>query len=260
MATTPAPSSFATLPASREEFVRRLQLAREPLVEEARRPPLRLLAGELDALLEPVRRPFRQIAIAPAASPQTVMLLPGFATHPIRMRYLARQLERAGHKVKRWGMGFNFGPTEENLTFLEARLEEVHARYGRPVTLVGWSLGGLFARELAKRRPGLVAKVVTMGTPFSGSPRANNAWRIYQFVAGHRVDEPPIETVVAEKPPVETIALWSPRDGVVSARSSRGLPGERDRAVALRCTHIGFSYSAEAVHAVLAELERPLAG
>ena len=206
-------------------------------------------------LAEPLRRPFRRLAIAPSATPRTVMLLPGFATHPVRMRYLARQLERAGHKVKRWGLGFNLGPTQENLAFLEERLEEVHARYGRDVVLVGWSLGGLFARELAKRRPELVAKVVTMGTPFSGNPRANNAWRIYQFVAGHRVDQPPIETVVAEKPPVETVALWSPRDGIVSARSSRGLAGERDRAVALRCTHIGFSYSPEAVRAVLAELE-----
>ena len=256
MATRPAPSSFAILPSSREEFARRLDLAREPLAQPVAPPPLRLLAGELDVLLEPVRRPFRKLAIAPATTPRTVMLLPGFATHPVRMRYLARQLERAGHKVKRWGMGFNLGPTQENLAFLEARLEEVHARYGRDVVLVGWSLGGLFARELAKRRPELVAKVVTMGTPFSGNPRANNAWRIYQFVAGHRVDQPPIETVVAEKPPVETVALWSPRDGIVSARSSRGLTHERDRAVALRCTHIGFSYSPEAVHAVLGELER----
>lgn len=244
------------LPASREEFTRRVQLAREAVEDETARPGLRYLAGELDVLREPVRRPFRKLAIPAAAVPRTVMLLPGFATHPVRMRYLARQLERAGHTVKRWGMGFNFGPTEENLAFLEARLEEVHARYGRDVVLVGWSLGGLFARELAKRRPGLVAKVVTMGTPFSGNPRANNAWRIYQFVAGHRVDQPPIETVVAEKPPVETVALWSPRDGIISPRSARGLAHERDRAVALRCTHIGFSYAPEAIHAVLAELDR----
>lgn len=256
MATLPAPSSFATLPASREEFARRLELAREPVTEEAARPPLRLLAGELVALTEPFRRPFRALDVAPAPAPRTVLLLPGFATHPVRMRYLARQLERAGHKVKRWGLGFNFGPTEENLSYLEARLEEIHARYGRDVVLVGWSLGGLFARELAKRRPEQVAKVITMGTPFSGSPRANNAWRIYQFVAGHRVDQPPVDTVVAQKPPVETVALWSPRDGIISPRSARGLPGERDRAVALRCTHIGFSYSPEAVHAVLGELDR----
>jgi pimeloyl-ACP methyl ester carboxylesterase len=255
MATRTAPSSLAQLPANRAELARRWELAREPVPLVGSRPPLRHLLGELVHLTEPVRRPFRRIAVAPAAEPRTVMLLPGFATHPIRMRYMARQLERAGHKVKRWGLGFNFGPSEANFDYLEDRLVEVYERYGRPVVLVGWSLGGLFARELAKRRPGMVLKVVTMGTPFSGDPRANNAWRIYQFVAGHRVDEPPVAAEINAKPPVETVALWSPRDGIVSPRSSCGRAGERDRAIALRCTHIGFSYSPESIATILAELE-----
>ena len=182
-------------------------------------------------------------------------MLPGFATHPIRMRYMARQLERAGHKVKRWGLGFNFGPTLENFEILERRLVDLHQRYQEPVFLVGWSLGGLFARELAKRHPDKVAKVVTMGSPFSGNPRANNAWRIYQFVTGHSVDHPPIAGETAAKPPVPTVALWSARDGIVSPRSACGQAGERDRAVALRCTHLGFAYSEESIRAVLLELE-----
>lgn len=253
----PAPSSLSQLPATRAELARRWELARQPLEAPPPRPRLRHLLGEFALLAEPVRRPFRRFDVAPAQAVRTVMLLPGFATHPLRMRYMARQLERAGHKVKRWGLGFNFGPSEDNFAYLERRLEEVHDRYGREVALVGWSLGGLFARELAKRQPERVLKVITMGTPFSGDPRANNAWRAYQFIAGHRVDEPPIETVISAKPPVPTVALWSPRDGIVSARCSRGRAGERDRAVALRCTHIGFSYSPEAIQAVLRELDRP---
>ena len=256
MATPPAPSAFGTLPSSGAELARRWELAREPDHEPAAPPRLRFLLGELVHLTEPVRRPFRRLDIAAAETPRTVMLLPGFATHPIRMRYMARQFERAGHKVKRWGMGFNLGPTEENFDYLERRLVEVHERYGREVVMVGWSLGGLFARELAKRRPELVAKVITMGSPFSGNPRANNAWRVYQFVSGHRVDQPPIEADIRTKPPVPTVALWSPRDGIVSPRSSCGRPGERDRAVPLRCTHIGFSYSPDAILTVLRELER----
>jgi len=183
------------------------------------------------------------------------MILPGFATHPLRMRYLARHIERAGHKAKRWGLGFNWGPTERNIAELERRLVEIHARYGVEVVLLGWSLGGLFARELAKRQPALVAKVITMGSPFSGSARANNVWRIYQLVTGHSVDSPPIVTDRSKKPPVETVALWSARDGMVGARSARGRPGERDRAIALRCTHMGFSYAPEAIKAILGEIE-----
>ena len=183
------------------------------------------------------------------------MLLPGFATHPVRMGYMARQLERAGHTVKRWGMGYNWGATRERLEVLERRLDEIELRYEQPVVLVGWSLGGLFARELAKLHPDKVAKVITMGSPFSGPPRANNAWRAYQFVTGHRVDRPPINAVLHEKPPVETVALWSPRDGVIAPRCAAGQAGERDRAVALRCTHMGFAFSAESIEAVVRELE-----
>ncbi|MGB3377888.1 MAG: alpha/beta fold hydrolase [Allopontixanthobacter sediminis] len=234
----------------------RLALAREPKPRDAGGPPLRRLLAETQVVIEPVRRLARNLDIQTADHPRKVMLLPGFATHPIRMRYMARQLEKAGHKVKRWGLGFNFGPTVENFVILERRLDDLYQRYNRePVYLVGWSLGGLFARELAKRHPEKVARVVTMGSPFSGNPRANNAWRIYQFVTGHSVDYPPIAGNTGAKPPVFTTALWSPRDGIISPRSACGKPGERDRAVALRCTHLGFAYSEESIRAVLRELE-----
>ena len=94
------------------------------------------------------------------------------------------------------------------------------------------------------------------GTPFSGSLYANNAWHIYQLVTGHSIDQPPVEAQVAVKPPVETVALWSPRDGVIAPRSACGRPGERDRAIALRCTHLGFAHSLEVIRTVAEELER----
>ena len=238
-------------------FARRVALAREVIPEEheAGKPRLARMLGEAQALLEPMRRPRRKLDIPATANPQMVMILPGFATHPVRMRYLAHQLEAAGHSTKRWGLGFNWGPDEERFEFLEARLADLHARLGRPVVLLGWSLGGLFARELAKRQPDAVAKVITMGSPFSGSPRANNVWRAYQFITGHSVDAPPIEADLAAKPPVETVALWSANDGAIAPRCAAGRPGERDRAIAVRCTHIGFTYDPQVITTVLGELE-----
>ena len=246
-----------TISALRESARHRLELAREPCPQEAAAPPLRLLKGEALSFAEPVFRKFRPpLKIGKSARPQIVVLLPGFATHPMRMRYMARQIERAGHKVKRWGLGFNFGPSEEIFDYLSRRIEAVHARYGKDVVLVGWSLGGLFARELAKRHPDIVSKVITMGSPFSQTPYHNNVWRMYQLITGHSVASPPVKADTRAKPPVETVAMWSPRDGIIAPRAACGLPGERDRAVALRCTHMGFSNSAEVIHAVLAELER----
>jgi pimeloyl-ACP methyl ester carboxylesterase len=238
-------------------IARRVELLRQKQPAEAHGPRRGLLLGELASPLEPLLRPFRPPLVLPKTQrPRIVMLLPGFGTHPLRMRYMAKRLEEAGHKTKRWGLGFNLGPTEANFALLEHRVRQIRARYGRDVVLVGWSLGGIFARELAKRHPDLVAKVITMGTPFSHSLYANNAWRIYQLVTGQSVEQPAVDAEVSIKPPVETVALWSPRDGVISPRSACGRPGERDRAIALRCTHLGFAHSAEAIRVVAAELER----
>ena len=239
------------------EFGRRVALAREAIPEghEAGKPRLARLLGEAQVLLEPVRRPRRKLVNTATSNPQVVMILPGFATHPVRMRYLARHLEAAGHITKRWGLGFNWGPNEQNFAAMEARLLDLHARHGRKVVLVGWSLGGLYARELATRHPQAVAKVVSMGSPFSGSPRANNVWRAYQFITGHSVDAPPVAADLSVKPPVETVALWSANDGVIAPRCAAGRPGERDRAIALRCTHMGFTYDPQVIATLLAELE-----
>jgi pimeloyl-ACP methyl ester carboxylesterase len=240
----------------REALSRRAELMRRAPPEDVPSPRLKLLLGELASFTLPVRRLFQLAFVLPRAEhPRVVMLLPGFGTHPLRMRYMAQKLEEAGHTVKRWGLGWNLGPSEENFALLEQRVAQLHQRYGQQVVLVGWSLGGIFAREIAKRHPEHIAKVVTMGSPFSGSMYANNAWRVYQLVTGHAVDQPPIEAQVSVKPPVETVALWSPRDGVISPRSACGYPGERDRALALRCTHIGFANSNEAIAAVARELE-----
>jgi len=238
-------------------LARRVALAREAIPEEHEhgKPRLIRLLGEAEVLAEPLRRPRRKLAIAPTANPQVAMILPGFATHPMRMRYLARALESAGHTTKRWGLGRNWGPDPERFDLIEERLLELHARHGKKVVLIGWSLGGLYARELAKRRPESVAKVISMGSPFSGSPRANNVWRAYQFITGHSVDAPPIAAELAVKPPVETVALWSANDGVIGPRCAAGRPGERDRAVAVRCTHMGFTYDPQVIATLLAELE-----
>jgi pimeloyl-ACP methyl ester carboxylesterase len=234
---------------------RRIELLRRPAPASAHGPTVRRFLGELGHVAESVAQRFSEFEVTPAPHPRQVMLLPGFGTHPLRMRYMAQQLEKAGHTAKRWGLGFNFGPTQENFEFLTRRLVDIHERSGEKVVLVGWSLGGVFARELAKLHPDAVAKVVTMGSPFSGNPHANNVWRIYEMITGHSVDDPPVVGNLREKPLVETVALWSPRDGIVHPRAACGRPGERDRAVALRCSHLGFADSHECIRAVLRELD-----
>ena len=183
-----------------------------------------------------------------------VMLVPGFLASPQSMYVLAETLRRTGYDVSDWGLGRNLGARADTLTLLAERVARERSRHGRAVTLIGWSLGGVFARELAKLHPELVAEVLTLGSPFSGSPRANNAWRIYERVAGHPVDAPPVPVVRGTKPPVPTTAFWSPRDGVIAPASARGHPHERDKAVELDCGHLGFASKPSALQAVLDHL------
>jgi hypothetical protein len=174
-----------------------------------------------------------------------LMVVPGFLATDRTTLGLQRAFAEAGYHVTGWGMGLNRGVTEDIVERLVGRIER-HGR-GRKVVLVGWSLGGIYAREAAKHRPDLVNKVVTLGSPFSGDRRRNNnVWRLYEFVAGHPVNAPPIDTDPAEKPPVPTLALWSRKDGIVAPAGARGQPGERDAERELDCSHMGFAVSAAA--------------
>ncbi len=232
----------ARLTVLRDAFEKRRALAFQPRPDGPRGPAWERLLGELSTPVEHWQASRRPRPATEISGPsRAVMLLPGFGTHPTRMKPLGRVLEAAGHRVSDWGLGFNFGPSEERFERLCERVVAMARKEGEPLVLVGWSLGGIFAREVARRHPEAVRLVITMGTPFSGDRRANNAWRAYQLIAGHSVDEPPIGQDMAVKPPVPTVALWSPRDGIISPRSACGRKGERDLAVPMRCTHLGFA-------------------
>jgi hypothetical protein len=92
-----------------------------------------------------------------------------------------------------------------------------------------------------------------LGSPFSGDPRQNNVWRLYERVAGHKVDEPPIPRIFA-KPPVPCLAIWSRKDGIVACRAARGLDDERDTAVEMSCSHMAFGISRRATRQVVREI------
>ena len=99
-------------------------------------------------------------------------------------------------------------------------------------------------------RPRLVDRVITLGTPFSGDPHANNAWRLYEFLNDHKVDHPPLQIAQTAKPPVPTIAVWSPNDGVVAPEAARGLPDESDRQVEVTARHLGLARDPAAIRTI----------
>lgn len=177
-----------------------------------------------------------------------VIVYPGFLANDWSTIRLRRSLAAANYEAFGWGLGSNWGARAALLDRLEQRLEAAVAQgNGCKASLIGWSLGGIYAREVAKLRPDLVDRVITLGSPFSGEPRANNGWWLYEFINDHPVDAPPLQIDAPVKPPVPTYAVWSPIDGVVAPAAACGLPGESDRQVEIGVRHLSLARAPEAI-------------
>ena len=182
------------------------------------------------------------------------MVIPGFLAHDRHTTELRRALAEAGFRVFPWREGVNWGARDDTLERLQRSLERCESR--DPVLLIGWSLGGLYARELARAQPDKVRAVVTMGSPVWGDRRRyTSVWRLYEFVARHPVDRPPIPDR-EEKPPVPTLALWSKGDGIVAAPCARGTGATCDCDVELDCTHMGFAMSPRTTRDAVREIDK----
>jgi dienelactone hydrolase len=220
-------------------------------------PSLRHYFGEARIVTDWLRSRMSEAAIAARYSGdgRPIIVLPGLFTTDNRTRMLRRVLARAGYDAHGWEMGRNMPVRADTLDRFAVRVAQVHRSTGQKVTLVGWSMGGIVARETAKLRPDLVREVITLGSPYAGHPRGNRAWRAYEMVADHKVDAPPIETDLSEKPPVPTTAIWSPRDGIIPPAGARGLNGEQDADIKVNCGHFALVCAPDALEAVLRALQ-----
>jgi pimeloyl-ACP methyl ester carboxylesterase len=181
-----------------------------------------------------------------------VLVIPGFLATDRTTMELRRALARAGWRAHPWLLGMNGGAKKDTMDALTGRLEAIYD--GRPILLVGWSLGGMFARQIACRHPEMIRAVVTLGSPFSGNLKTNtNIREFYERIAGHDVDKPPFERIMT-KPPVPTLAIWSSKDGIVAPAAARGLPEEVDKSVEIQTLHMGFAVYRPALSWIVREI------
>lgn len=222
------------------------------IAAHARAPGLGAFLREIADVPALVVAPLRGVVSVPRTGEgQPVLVLPGFLANDASTSLLRRSLDAAGYRSYGWRMGRNVKVHADMMDRLKGLLDVVRADAGEDVTIVGWSLGGLYARHLASMHPAGVRMVMSLGSPFCGDLRANNAWRLIERTNGYPVDGLPMGIGFREKPPVHTVAVWSKNDGIVAPETSCGDPDQSDERIELSCTHMGFCASASGVREVV---------
>lgn len=220
--------------------------------DESRAPSLLRWMAEPLVLPKLAAAPFRKpVLTAKVGKGRPVLVLPGMASGDGSTALLRNSLAAAGYHPLAGGLGRNMTLSVKRFEALERRLAQAVEQDEQATIVLGWSLGGFYARVLAQRHPEHVALVATLGTPFAGSRKANNAWRLYNLLADHTLDSPPLPDDPAVKPAVPTLAFWSPIDGIVAPASARGSAEERDEAIELPYRHFEMGCSRPAVRQVI---------
>ena len=154
-----------------------------------------------------------------------MLALPGFLASDLSMAPLRRYLGQLGYDTYAWQMGRNTGGVARMRGALRERLAGIHAANGRKATIIGWGLGGIYARDLALQAPDLVRYVVTLGSPFAGDARATNATRLYEALSGETVDDhSELRNAIAGALPVPTTPVFSRTGGTVKWRACTWRP------------------------------------
>lgn len=226
-----------------------------------RAPSLPLLLLELRVLAELPLFLARTLSTAglPRGDGHAVLVVPGFGADDLTTLPLRSALRRLGYATCGWGLGRNLGMRPGIKQALANQLTRLHGRHGGPVSLIGWSLGGVFVREMARHQPELVRDVYTLGSPINGNPDANNMRTLFRLANRGRAVKTDLEAFNRRRqpPPVPCTALYSRRDGIVAWRCCLEDPAPNTRNVEVGGSHFGLVFNPRALHVVAQSLATP---
>jgi hypothetical protein len=183
------------------------------------------------------------LASAPSGDGHPVLVLPGLLADDRSTTALRWFLRSRGYHVHGWRQGRNRGPSPEAIQSLLARFDAIHRRHERKVSLIGWSLGGIYARELARAFPDRVRMVITLASPLRDLD-ATNVARLNRLGLGPRMPPPPdgLADLLSAPLPVPCTALYSETDGIVSWRCCVAACGPQSESLVVRSSHCGMGH------------------
>jgi pimeloyl-ACP methyl ester carboxylesterase len=229
--------------------------------ERLRAPGLGLLLAEVRGLFELNASLWLSPLLmrAPRGDGHPVLTLPGFLASDLSMAPMRRYLRELGYDTYAWDRGRNTGGLSRMRASVRDRLAEIYAATGRKVSLVGWSLGGVYARDLALQAPDMVRCVVTLGSPFANDVRATNATRLYEALSGEAVEHnSELRMAIAGDLPVPSSSIYSRTDGIVNWRTCISRPSETAENIEVHlASHVGLGVNAAALWALADRLAQP---
>jgi pimeloyl-ACP methyl ester carboxylesterase len=195
----------------------------------------------------------------PRGDGHPVLVLPGLMASDVSTRALRGALRAAGYRVHGWRLGRNIGPTARAMTGMRERLDDLNQRYGRQVSVIGWSLGGIFARELARGAPTAVRQVVTLGSPFRlAHGSQTRAHRLFNRFSHLHVGRWELPLEHGHGPlPVPTTSIYSRHDGIVAWPACLNDASPLAENIAVVSSHLGLGHHPAVIWAVADRLAQP---
>lgn len=193
----------------------------------------------------------------PKGDGHPVLVFPGLAAGDMTTLVLRNFLKGRGYAACAWEQGVNRGPRPGVLEACVDKVKRLRSEHGCKVSLVGWSLGGVLAREVAKLAPDDVRLVITLGTPFNGNPKANNAWWIYELASGQKISGDRRIEDLHVAPTVPTTSIFSRTDGVVAWRCSLEKESDISENIEVHASHLGMGMNPTALFAIADRLAQP---
>jgi len=220
------------------------------------RPSLALLGTEpFRAAIELARHQFVKPVQAKPGDGHPVVLFPGLGAHGGSVATLRKHCRSLGYEAFDWGQGFNTGPRGDLDTWLKAlegRVTDLLSAHEQPATLIGWSLGGLYAREIGKLMAPRLRQVITIGTPFNAEADHTHVGWLFRLLGGNSaVLDPALSQRLRTPPPLRTTSIYSRTDGVVAWQTCRH--EKRSKLVhdiEVDGSHIGMGWNREVLDAV----------